>query len=202
MKHIAGSSSSATNSESEAESESIYYSAYYEKRQAKGGPASGAPVVDNSSTSTLRLNVGQGMLTMYSPVRDSANHVIPGQLGEFVIKINSASVFSVSGYRGNENLNYLCVLASSAEVFHFGLIPVPTTNPPLRLIGCALPSHIQSTIYPTPRGLTVEEPPSRKSTSREMISVAVQIKSQPELKIKVRDGAYLPTHSKRILVKL
>lgn len=123
---------------------------------------------------------------MYSPVRDSANHVIPGQLGEFVIKVNSASVFSVNGFRGNENLNYMCVQAASAEIFHFGLIPVPSNNPPLRLIGCALPSHVQSTIYPTPRGLTAHDALTRRSANREMISVAVQIKSQPEQKIKVR----------------
>lgn len=145
----------------------------------------GVPIVDNSSAATLRLSVGQGMLTMYSPVRDSANHVIPGQLGEFVIKVNSATVFSVSGYRGNENLNYLCVEAGSAEIFHFGLIPVPTTHPPLRTIGCALPSHVQSTIYPTPRGLTMQEPLGNRTNNREMISVAIQIKSQPEMKIKV-----------------
>lgn len=143
------------------------------------------PSVDNSSTATLRLNLGQGMLTLYSPVRDSANHVIPGQLGEFVIKVNSANVFSVSGFRGNENLNYMCVQASSAEIFHFGLIPVPTSNPPLRLIGCVLPSHVQSTIYPTPKGLTMQEPLGKRSTNREMLSIAVQIKSQPEQRIKV-----------------
>lgn len=184
--NISGSSSSATNSESEAETESIYYSAYYEnKRQAKA-PANIVPIVDNSSKATLKLIIGQGMLTMYSPVRDSANHVIPGQLGEFVIKVNSASVFSVSGFRGNENLNYMCVQASAAEIFHFGLIPVPSANPPLRVIGCALPSHVQSTIYPTPRGLTVQEPLGHRLANREMISIAVQIKSQPEMKIKVK----------------
>lgn len=147
---------------------------------------SAVPSNVDTNTSTLKLTIGQGMLTMYSPVRDSANHVIPGQLGEFVIKINDACVFSVSGFRGNENLNYMCVQAAAAEVFHFGLIPVPTSNPPLRVIGCALPSHVQSTIYPTPKGLTVQEPLGKKQTNREMLSVAVQIKSHPDQRIKVR----------------
>lgn len=184
MYEIPGDSSSATNSESEAESDNVYYSAYYENKRQSKIPAS-VPHTDNSSTATLRLTVGQGMLTMYSPVRDSANHVIPGQLGEFVIKVNTAYVFSVNGFRGNENLNYMCVQACSAEIFHFGLIPFPASNPPLRVIGCVLPSHVQSTLYPTPRGLTVHELVGKKSSNREMVAVAVQIKSMPEQKIKV-----------------
>lgn len=125
------------------------------------------------------------MVTMYAPVRDSANRVIPGQLGEFVIKLQTGYVFSVSGFRGNENLNYMCVQVASAEVYHIGLIPVPSANPPLRVIGCVLPSHVQSTLYPTPPNLTANQSAGKKVTNREMISIAVQIKSIPERKVKV-----------------
>lgn len=121
---------------------------------------------------------------MYSPVRDSANRVIPGQLGEFVIKAQNGYVFSVSSYRGNDNLNYVCVQAASAEVYHIGLVPVPSFNPPLRVIGCVLPSHVQSTLYPTPDNLTVNQSTGKKVTNREMISIAVQVKSMPERKVK------------------
>lgn len=103
-----------------------------------------------------------------------------------MIKVQSCNVFSVSGYRGNENLNYLCVQATSAEVFHIGLVPVPSPNPPLRVFGCVLPSHVQSTLYPTPPDLTNDQSIGKKATNREMISVAVQIKSIPEKKIKVK----------------
>lgn len=137
------------------------------------------------STASLKLSIGQGMLTMYSPVRDSANHVIPGQSGEFVIKLIDAYVFSVSSFRGNENLNYMCVQASIVEIFHCGLIPVPASNPPLRFVGCVLPSHVQSTIYSSPKGLKIHESARNESTNREMLSVAVQIKSQPDQRIKV-----------------
>lgn len=111
--------------------------------------------------------------------------MIPGQQGEFVIKVQSCYVFSVSGYRGNENLNYLCVQAASAEVFHIGLVPVPSLNPPLRVFGCVLPSHVQSTLYPTPPDLTINQAVGKKATNREMLSIAVQIKSVPEKKVKV-----------------
>lgn len=111
--------------------------------------------------------------------------MIPGQQGEFVIKLQSGSLFSVSGFRGNDNLNYMCVQASAVEMYHIGLVPVPSTNPPLRLFGCVLPSHVQSTIYPTPPNLTVDQALGKKATNREMISIAVQVKSVPERKVKV-----------------
>lgn len=179
----AAESSSATNSDSESETENIFYSTYYDNKrppQPKPQPSMQA----SSSACSFKLTIGQGMLTMYSPVRDTANRVIPGQLGEFVIKAHNGYVFSVSSYRGNENLNYMCVQAAAAEVYHIGLVPVPAHNPPLRVIGCVIPSHVQSTLYPTPDNLTVNQSAGKKVTNREMISIAVQIKALPERKVK------------------
>lgn len=111
--------------------------------------------------------------------------MIPGQQGEFVIKLTDASLFSVTSFQGNENLNYMCVQGSSVEMYHIGLVPVPSTDPPLRLYGCVLPSHVQSTIYPTPPNLTVNQAVGKKVSNREMVSIAVQVKSMPERKVKV-----------------
>lgn len=104
-----------------------------------------------------------------------------------MIKVQNGTLFSVSSFRGNENLNYMCVQASAAEVYHIGLVPVPSSNPPLRLFGCVLPSHVQSTIYPTPPNLTVNQAIGKKVTNREMVSIAVQVKSVPERKVKVTE---------------
>lgn len=79
----------------------------------------------------------------------------------------------------------MCIQAGAIEMYHLGLVPVPSTNPPLRLYGCVLPSHVQSTIYPTPPNLTVNQEIDKKASNRRMISVAVQIKSVPERKVKV-----------------
>lgn len=123
-------SSSATNSDSESDTENIFYSTYHDNKRAPP-PKVQPSTLATSSACSFKLTIGQGMLTMYSPVRDSANRVIPGQLGEFVIKAQNGYLFSVSNYRGNENLNYMCVQAASVEVYHIGLVPVPAHNPPL-----------------------------------------------------------------------
>lgn len=177
-------SSSVSNSDSDSDSENIFYSTYHEAKRAQQKPAQST--VTQSSTCSFRLSINQGLLSAYSPVRDSANRVIPGQQGEFVIKLQSGSLFSVSSFRGDENLNYMCVQAAAVEMYHIGLVPVPSSNPPLRLHGCVLPNHVQSTIYATPPDLTVNQAVGKKSTNREMISIAVQVKSVPERKVKVR----------------
>lgn len=105
-----------------------------------------------------------------------------------MIKINSAVLFSVNGFHGNGNLAYLCLQLGAAELYHFGLIPVPAPNPPLRLIGCVLPTHMQSTFYPTPKNLSQFDPPTPEN--REMLSVAVQIKTLPEQLVKVWLNTY------------
>ncbi|XP_050067859.1 autophagy-related protein 2 homolog A [Anopheles maculipalpis] len=203
------SSSSATNSESESDSDGIFYSVYDRTRGATldGGGASGgapgagrkssshshrssshggklAPSATGTDTNTVafRLNIGQGVLTMFAPVRDAQKHVIPGQFGEFVIRLAAGYIFSVSGFHGNSNLGYLCIQAKSAEFYHCGLIPTPCNSPPLRLINSVLPSYLQSTLYPTPKNLTLHE--QRGCTNREMLSLAIQIKTVPDLAVK------------------
>ncbi|XP_053671919.1 autophagy-related protein 2 homolog A [Anopheles nili] len=202
------SSSSATNSESESDSDGIFYSVYDRTRTgttgAGGGVSGGgrkgsshnhrssshggklgltAAGTDRDANSiAFRVNIGHGVLTMFAPVRDAQKHVIPGQLGEFVIRLSSGYIFSVNGFHGNTNLGYLCIQAKSAEFYHCGLIPTPSSNPPLRLINSVLPSYLQSTLYPTPKNLTLHE--QRGCANREMLSLAIQIKSVPDLAVK------------------
>lgn len=52
--------------------------------------------------------------------QDAQNHVIPGQLGEFIIKLQSTYVFSVNGFHGNSNLGYLCIQGKAADIYHCG----------------------------------------------------------------------------------
>lgn len=173
------SSSSATNSESEIENDPVFYSIHEKNRAKKQLPIFHK---DYSNATSFQLHVGQGMVTMYAPVRDSQNHVMPGQLGEFVLKVNSTTIFTVSSYHGNSNLGYFCIQSGNLEMFHCGLMPVPIQNPPLRDIYCILPTWLKATLYSTPKNLTLSE--LRGSTARDMLSLAVQIKANPDQGLK------------------
>lgn len=169
------SSSSATNSESESENDPVFYSIYERSRQRNAMPIY---QTDYSSACALELNIGQGIISMFSPVRDAHNHVLPGQLGEFVIKAGATSIFTVSSYHGNTNLGYFCIQSNGLEMFHCGILPVPIQSPPLRDFSCSLPAWINSTLYPTPRNLSLSE--SHGTTKRDMLALAVQIKANPD----------------------
>lgn len=92
-------------------------------------------------------------------------------------------IFSVNGYKGDDDLGYLCVQARGVELYHFGLTPFPSQNPPLRLIGSVLPEHMQCTLYPSPKNISLGE--QKTTSSREMLSVAVEIRKSVEQKVKV-----------------
>lgn len=77
----------------------------------------------------------------------------------------------------------MCLQVKAAELYHFGLIPVPSSNPPLRSINCVLPSHLCGTLYPSPKGISLCT--SKGANNREMIALALQLKSFPDQRIKV-----------------
>lgn len=60
------------------------------------------------------------MLIFNFKIKDAQNRVIPGQLGEFVLKVKSAYLFSVTGYNGDENIGYVCLESKSGELYHSG----------------------------------------------------------------------------------
>ena len=175
------SSSSATNSGSESDNDPVYYS-FHEKSRIRQRSVHSMYQTDYSNATAFQLYVEQGMVSMLAPVRDAQNHVVPGQQGEFVLKVNSTNIFSVSGYHGNTNLGYFCVQGKNLEMYHCGQLPVPMYNSPLRDIDCSLPEWLKSTIYLTPKSLSLNE--SRVNPKREMLALAVQIKVNPDQGVK------------------
>ena len=199
------SSSSATNSGSESDTDAFFHSANEKSQRVRQRSVHSIYHADLSNATSFQLHVGQGMVSMLAPVRDAQNHVIPGQQGEFVLKVNSTTIFSVSGFHGNPNLGYLCIQGKNLEMYHCGQLPVPMHNSPLRDIDCSLPEWLKSTIYFTPKSLSLNE--SRGNPKREMIALAIQIRTSPDQGVKrvrlslgvqnttLKHNSTLPEHS-------
>lgn len=159
---------------SDNESESMYYSTYEKKRSKRSTATQTSMKTSNCSFEFL---VGKGVLSLFPPVRDAENRVIPNQLGEFRIAVEDFCLFSVSGFNGNENMAYLCVHSKDLQMFHCGLIPSRDSEPGLpdfKNIG----NHMQSTFYSTPPNLTKSD--GEGCISRKMISLAIEIKKVPD----------------------
>lgn len=138
---------------------------------------------DTESTSFIKKYVDQsklvidvkivsGTLVFNPPVRDaSSNNVIPGQLGYFSIDVSEAHIFMVTGYKGDSELDYLCIDVWSADMRHHEMMPsseVKNCLPDLRRIPSNLYPVISKSI-----GALAEE---RKGLSeRQMLTVACKI---------------------------
>lgn len=84
---------------------------------------------------------------MYTPARDSVKNVIPGQQGELIIRLDDATIFSVTAYKGNSNLSYVCAMIKEMSLDHCGLMTTPSQSPSLRPINSDIPKHCQHSIY-------------------------------------------------------
>ncbi|XP_015584958.1 autophagy-related protein 2 homolog B [Cephus cinctus] len=157
------------DSDSDSDEEGIFQSVVdrtYKQRQNKV-PKSG------QSTVALTLNISQGLLSLYTPVRDSLSNVIPGQQGEIILRLEDATIFSVSAYKGNANLGYVCAMLKNASLNHCGLTTTPSQTPPLRSINSVTPKYCQRTIYRSESGANIVP----NSTEKDMLTVAVRIQA-------------------------
>lgn len=102
---------------------------------------------NGQSNLALFLNIDQGLLCMYTPARDSVKNVIPGQQGELIIRLDDATIFSVTAYKGNSNLSYVCAMIKEMSLDHCGLMTTPSQPPSLRPINSDIPKHCQHSIY-------------------------------------------------------
>uniref|UniRef100_A0A6B2EBD1 Autophagy-related protein 2 n=1 Tax=Phlebotomus kandelakii TaxID=1109342 RepID=A0A6B2EBD1_9DIPT len=171
--------SSESSDSAEEEDANVFYSMYDRKktrmpeRHVEG---------TKSCDLCIQVSITEGLLTMQAPVRDSKNLVIPEQFGEYVIRVDGLSLFTVKGYCGNENLGFVCLEVVDADLYHCGIIPSPNSDPPLRWFDSILPEYLLKTIYSTPKDLTMQK--GRRDKEREMISLAIQIKHCPEQRLK------------------
>ncbi|XP_037892435.1 autophagy-related protein 2 homolog B [Glossina fuscipes] len=129
------------------------------------------------SNCCVELNVIEVSIAFYVPVRNTENHILPEVSGKFLFIMDKAKLFFVNGYQSNNNLAYLCLQVSEAQMYHCGIVPM---NLPLNTV--SLDEFMQATFYKVPEGLTKST--SSNDDDREMVSVVFEIKKIPARKLK------------------
>lgn len=159
------------DSDSDSDEEGIYYPASEKTNQKQKQNFNSTK--NGQSKVAFTLNINQGLLTMNTPVRDSMQKVIPGQQGEIMIRVKDATVFSVSRYKGDDNLGYICSMVKDVTVYHCGLVTSSPQDPPLKSTNSVIPKHCLRSIYRTESGANI----SMNFIDKDMLAVAVKIQA-------------------------
>ncbi|XP_076234909.1 autophagy-related 2 [Calliopsis andreniformis] len=158
------------DSDSDSDEEGIFHSAAdksYRQHQNKVSR-------NGQSKLALILNIDQGLLCMYTPVRDSMRNVIPGQQGELIIRLEDATIFSVTAYKGNTSLGYVCAMIKEMSLDHCGLMTTPSQPPSLRPINSVIPRHCQNAIYKSEPDASVM---GTNNSDKDMVMLAIRIQA-------------------------
>ncbi|CAG9820878.1 unnamed protein product [Phaedon cochleariae] len=172
-----------SDSDSADESEdgsNIFFSTHDNRMKLSMKPQPKAHPTENNEQSQFVMNIqiAQGLLCLNPPVRDLATNVIPGQQGEFLLNLEDANVFLVSGYKGDENLGYVCVQLHNAQLYHCDMISIPSQTAPLKEFGTMVGKHLNPTVYKSEVGMLANT--KNRGGSREMFTVAVKIQASHE----------------------
>ncbi|XP_075983297.1 autophagy-related 2 isoform X2 [Anticarsia gemmatalis] len=162
---------SDSDSSSSEEENNLYYSTYDNKLRRGIGNSKPAHEPSDTHNFCLTLKVGKGLLTIYTPVRDSNKRVVPGQMGELVLEAYNLSMCQVSGLNGKPKTAQLCLRAEKTTLYHDSLLTIPSEKPPLRQYGCILPSHLKSTIYPSGKGVIIKD----RLLKKDMFTLALKV---------------------------
>ncbi|XP_014472680.1 PREDICTED: autophagy-related protein 2 homolog A isoform X2 [Dinoponera quadriceps] len=152
-------------SDSDSDDEDAFHSTedYYKERTSRNP-------MEAQSRVAVTVNINQGLLAMRTPVRDSTRNVIPMQHGEVVVRLEDATIFSVTGFRGDDDLGYMCGMARKVRLNHCGLASSSSQTAALRSVNSATP-HCHDTIYRSETGC------SAGGNDADMVTLAVRIQA-------------------------
>lgn len=131
------------------------------------------------SVFTLYLLIGNGKVYFSPPARYKNLSILPDHKGELLFAVeNGATLFSVSGYNGNTNLNYVCVQVTEAQLLHCDMMPSPTPDVARDKFVGRENSEMYPTIYKSDPGILADC--KEDGRQRDMISLAVKIQANHE----------------------
>ncbi|XP_071797968.1 autophagy-related protein 2 homolog A-like isoform X2 [Asterias amurensis] len=140
---------------------------------------------NSQSLLALNLAINHGKLTMCTPLQDGLHH------GETMIEIEDGSLFTVTDYKGNVNLSYLCVQANRFALYHNGQVDSALQNDPVPPATWAPPNHLKCCLYLSDNGVATKLSGSvgHGTGSQNMLALALKMCFNPEINIKSMECA-------------
>ncbi|XP_075438142.1 autophagy-related protein 2 homolog A-like, partial [Ascaphus truei] len=138
------------------------------------------------------VTILQGRITAWTEAKGEGSRRLEDNHGEIVLDIENGSIFSVSKYRGQGELSYLCMESDGVCLYHKATVPdcLPPTK--LEVPDHQAPTHLDPTIYTSEEGVSAQLSGARKDRSPKMLSLAVRIDLDLERNVKVLPTSSLP----------
>ncbi|XP_078238343.1 LOW QUALITY PROTEIN: autophagy-related protein 2 homolog A-like [Pogona vitticeps] len=136
------------------------------------------------SSVSILLCVGKGRVTALCEAKGEGGKKLEGSHGELVLDVESGSLFSVSKYKGREDLGYFCLEAEKVALYHKAVMEDYFMPEQLEIPSFLPPEGLHPTIYASQDGNLAWPPGSKKDGPQKMLSLAIQINLDLEKNIK------------------
>ncbi|XP_072106379.1 autophagy-related protein 2 homolog A-like, partial [Mobula birostris] len=122
------------------------------------------------------MNVGKGRVTVLTDWKGEAGKAVSGFHGELVLDVENGTIFSVSQYKGQLELGYLCIESSKVSLYQKADVedcPLPER---LEVPSFTAPAGLAPTILCTDEVLATgsSAAPGRRDRSLRMLAVAIK----------------------------
>ncbi|KAG8323603.1 Autophagy protein [Homalodisca vitripennis] len=157
------------DSDSESEdSENVFYSTWDAKPSL--------PQPSGQSKVTLSLNLGQATVSLLTNVKKADSN--SQDQGHMQLRVRDVSLFTVSGYKGTPQLNYVCVQVNKFSLDHCCELTESRCSYDLKRFSSHHDTHLEEVIYRTEAGSKVHrggvEVGAGSDRSADMLTVAVR----------------------------
>ncbi|XP_029142482.1 autophagy-related protein 2 homolog A, partial [Protobothrops mucrosquamatus] len=129
------------------------------------------------------LRVGQGRITALCNAKGEGGKKLEAAHGELVLDVENGSLFSVSHYKGREDIGYFCIEAEKVALYHKAVVEDYLTAEHLEIPNFLPPDGLHPTIYASQEG-SINWPLGAKKDVVKMLSVAIKINLDLEKNIK------------------
>nr|XP_014354197.1 PREDICTED: autophagy-related protein 2 homolog A [Latimeria chalumnae] len=121
------------------------------------------------------VNVTKGRITALTDSKTEAGKKLEGFHGEVVLDVENGTLFSVSQYKGQVDLNYLCIESNKVALYHKAIVEDYLLPDRLEVPNFYPPEQLNPTIYCSEEGVETKLCGGRKEKSLNMLSTAIKI---------------------------
>ncbi|XP_007440636.2 autophagy-related protein 2 homolog A [Python bivittatus] len=168
------------DSDSEDEDSHFYSADETGTQQKRGEQRYPSP----QSCISVVLRVGKGRITALCDAKGEGGKKLEATHGELILDVENGSLFSVSHYKGREDIGYFCIEAEKVALYHKAVMEDYLTAEHLEIPNFLPPDGLHPTIYASQEGPISWPLGAKKDEPFKMLSVAIQINLDLEKNIK------------------